>query len=68
MSDENFGFDRHTFANKRVTRYFAALADFRSFLNLNKGANPGFVSYLATVKVNEAMDTDIAPQFNIRSY
>src|ERR1700733_4009022 len=51
VANEHFGLNRHSLANKCMAGYLAAGADFRSLLNLDKGANSSFVSDFATVEV-----------------
>ena len=66
VSDEDFGFDRDTLTNEGVTRNLTALADFRALLDFDKGANPRLIADLTAVKIDEAVDANVAPQPDIR--
>jgi len=46
---------------------FTAIADFDPFLNLNESADLDVVADFATVKICEAKNTDVLPQFDVRS-
>lgn len=67
VTDEDFVFDSHTFADKRVARDFAVATHVRAFLNLNERTNPGAVADLTAVQVDEVMDDYVATQRYVRS-
>lgn len=66
MPNEDFGFDRDTFANESVTRNFATLTDFGALLDFDKGANPRFIADLTAVKIDATVNADVAPEPDIR--
>jgi hypothetical protein len=53
MTDEDVIFNDHPFADEGVAGDFAAPADRSVLLNLDKGANLGFVANLASVEIDE---------------
>lgn len=65
VADEDFVFDRHSFADKTVAGDFTVATDARVLLNLNERTNPGAVADLTTVKVDEVMDNNVAAELDI---
>src|ERR1700730_4743825 len=66
VADEYFGFDGYAFADERVTGNLAARSNRCPFLHLYERSDPGLVSDLAPVKVNESVNADITPQLYVR--
>ena len=66
MAHEYVVFDGDAFADERMTRDFAALADRRVFLDLDKGADLGFIADFAAVKIDELGELHIFPKLHIR--
>ena len=65
VADKDFVFDRHAFADKTVAGDFTVATDARVLLNLNERTNPGAVTDLTTVKVDEVMDHNVAAELDI---
>src|ERR1043166_9179872 len=65
ITDKDFVFDRHRFADEGMRGNLAAPADARIFLNLDESANPGAVADFAAVEIYEVVNGDIAPQLNV---
>jgi hypothetical protein len=66
MPDEHIVFNRHSLADKGVTRYFAVLPYPGIFLNFDKDADFGVVAYFAPIEVYEVMNFDVFAKFDIR--
>lgn len=62
VTHEDFILDRHALADKSVAGDFAAGADDRVFLNLDKRPDPTLVADRAAVEINEAVDRDVFSQ------
>lgn len=67
VADENFVFENDTFTNESVAGYFAAAANFGTFLHFHEGADFGFVANFAAVEVYEAKDANVPAQFHAGS-
>src|SRR5438876_11606772 len=66
VSNEDFVFDRHTFADETMTRDFAVAPDTCPLLDLDECSNAGAVADFAAVKIYKMMDDHIAPEFYVR--
>ena len=66
MSNENLGLDCDTLASKGMTRNLTTLANLGALLDFNEGSYPRVIANFAAVEIDEAADTDIAPQLHIR--
>src|SRR5258708_37228570 len=65
MPHKNFRFDGYAFADKRVTGYLAALANLCAFLHFNEWPDLCFMADLATIKIDEGVNTNVAPKLYI---
>jgi hypothetical protein len=66
VPDEDLVFNRDAFTNEGAARYFTVASDPRALLNLDERADAGVVADLTTIQVDEVVDGDIAPRFNVR--
>jgi hypothetical protein len=66
MADENLIVDRDAFTDKAMRGNFAVAADARTFLDLDKRADARAVADLTAIEINEVMDFDVAPEFDVR--
>jgi hypothetical protein len=53
MSDENIIFNRYSFADEGVARYFTVIADKGILLNLNKGTDFCIITDTAAIKIDK---------------
>ena len=67
VADEDPFFECYTFANKSVTRNFAAIPDFGTFLNFDKSADFYVVSDFTAIQINKPMESNVSTQLDIRS-
>ena len=65
MADENVVFQNHAFANKRVAGNFAAVSDFRAFLDFDKSPDFHVVADFTTVEMCEFVDADVFAQLHV---
>ena len=66
-TDEDPFFECHPFANKSVTRNFAAIPDFGALLDFDKSADFYVVSNFTTIQVDKPMEANVSTQLDIRS-
>src|SRR2546429_652397 len=66
VSNEDFVFDRHTFADETMTRDFAVAPDTCPLLDFDECSNAGAVADFAAVKIYKMIDDHIAPEFYVR--
>ena len=65
MADEDFIFDGHAFANKTVAGDFTVAAYAGVLLNLNERTDPGPITDLTAVKIDEVMDNHVTAKPDI---
>ena len=61
MAHEDFVLYGHALADEGVIRYFAALPDSGSSLDLNEGADARVITYVAAIEVYEVANYHSAP-------
>ena len=66
MADEDVVFNVYAFADERVAGNFAAPANARIFLNLDKRPDLGFVSDFASIHVDELGELDVFSELHVR--
>src|SRR5208282_5354988 len=62
MADEYVVFNGHAFTNEGMARNLAVLSHARIFLDLDKGANLGFIADFAAIEIDEFGKFYISPQ------
>jgi hypothetical protein len=65
VADEDVVFNDNALADERMARYFAPPADDRILLDFDEGSNPGIVTDLTTVQVDESREPDIRAQLYV---
>ena len=65
VADENFIFDRYTFANKRMARNLDGAADPGILLNLHERADLGIIANRAAVEIYKREYSDIFAESDI---
>ncbi len=65
MADENFIFNRYTFADKRMARNFDGPADAGILLNLHERADLGIIANRAAVEIYKREYSDIFAELDI---
>ena len=68
MSDENIIFNRHSFTDEGVARYFAVSADKGILLNFNKSADFCIVANITAIEIDKFGKFYVFAQFNIICY
>src|SRR5881227_1981867 len=67
VADEDFVLDADALADEGVARNLAARAYARALLDFDEGADARLVADAAAVEVDEAVDSNVAAQDNVRS-
>jgi len=67
VTDEDPFFECHAFANKSMTRNFAAIPDSGAFLNFDKSADFYVVSNFTAIQIDKPMETNVSAQLDIWS-
>src|SRR3954468_6894473 len=66
VADEDLVFERHALADEGVARNLAARAHRGALLDLDEGADARLVADAAAVEVDEGVNLNVAPEFNVR--